>query len=188
LERPKQRQFKNHPYKLRSYIAFHWQKYLDEISFGYFLSKSSFVFVSILMWDFNRCKNHGTMRKSPLITNWLLPSITHDYIGFINSCNVQGKKERGNIFLQACQEGHYQSTLKPGRRVFFVRGKIPNPPKWQCEKNRGRGIYSQIHNKTLNLNISASRQGIKNLVSRFWATNVIIFPTKFQPSSSTGMT
>jgi len=37
------------------------------------------------------------------------------------------------------------------------------------------------------LNISASRQDIKNQVCKFLATNMIIIPAKFQPSSSTGM-
>jgi len=39
----------------------------------------------------------------------------------------------------------------------------------------------------LNLNISASRQDIKNLVGKFLAINMMIIPAKFQPSSSTGM-
>jgi len=35
--------------------------------------------------------------------------------------------------------------------------------------------------------MSASRQDIKNLEGKFWATNMIIIPAKFQPCSSTGM-
>jgi len=41
--------------------------------------------------------------------------------------------------------------------------------------------------KTLNLNISTSRQNIKNLVSHFRAIHVRIMHAKFQPSSFNGV-
>jgi len=44
-----------------------------------------------------------------------------------------------------------------------------------------------IHYITLNLNISAPRQDNKNLLGKFWATNMMLTPAKFQPSSSIGM-
>jgi len=45
----------------------------------------------------------------------------------------------------------------------------------------------QVYNKTLNLNISASRQNIKNLIGNFGAIHVGKMHAKFQASSFTGV-
>jgi len=60
-----------------------------------------------------------------------------------------------------------------------VRGKMPNLPE--------QPIPSFIHNLSLNLNISDSRQNIKNLFGNLGGIHVRIMHVKFQASSSTGV-
>jgi len=51
-------------------------------------------------------------------------------------------------------------------------------------KTRHSLFYSSsglIHYIILNLNVSASKQDIKILFGRFWATSMMIIPAKFQP-------
>jgi len=50
-----------------------------------------------------------------------------------------------------------------------------------------KGPAHPIYYRTLNLNISAYRQNIKNLVGNFEAIYVRIMHAKFQTSSSTGV-
>jgi len=81
--------------------------------------------------------------------------------------------------------------LKLSRLAFFVRGKMPNPPKWPFLPTpppiNQKGKLGLIHYWTLNLNISASLQIIKNLVGNFGAIYMEIMHARFQLSSFTGV-
>jgi len=47
--------------------------------------------------------------------------------------------------------------------------------------------FAYIDYINLKLNILSSRQDIKILLHRFWATNMMIIPVKFQPSRTKGV-
>jgi len=60
-----------------------------------------------------------------------------------------------------------------------VRGKMPKPPS--------DPFHPLIHYITLSLNISISRQNVKNQVGYFGAIHVGITHAKFDASNSTGV-